>query len=379
MAPGAGDPGKRSRTAGHPSRPKAVSPLGTAGAPPSAPAGGDDPFGFHLPRTGQRAAAGDGAATPGDAADGPEHDGYNGVFYTVEANTRLVGDPWRPALTFIDVLSAADRVKPLELGADQDFNQGRVGTDEVWWKVRVKRGPHAGLVGYVQQRHLGGTIDVQRRGQIEFDGDVDGGVVTVGTAQQVDVHGMGVLHDAFTLSYEGADAERSRWLQFVWREVVGVLPGGTSKARDEAITTTAGTYHLTANGTYARAGFPLQGNYNVDSMDPTDPFYDAAFLGDRTAESATTIDMPTPLWRTVQEAFGGGAVKVVSRAHFHAFLVKGRRVVFETGFDVNWRFDHEGVVAPGVYGGARSQVVNSLPPVLAERLHERFPATEDIE
>ncbi|HVV82614.1 MAG TPA: hypothetical protein VHE35_06020 [Kofleriaceae bacterium] len=52
---------------------------------------------------------------------------------------------------------------------------------------------------------------------------------------------------------------------------------------------------------------------------------------------------------------------------------------FETGVDVTWRFDHEGAAAPGVYEGGRSQTVDSLPPVLAERLHEQFPATDDIE
>ena len=90
------------------------------------------------------------------------------------------------------------------------------------------------------------------------------------------------------------------------------------------------------------------------------------------------FDMPSALGDNVNLAFVDGAAKAISRAHFRSFLVKGRKVVFETEIDVSWRFDQPGAGGPGVYEGGRSHAVDSLPPVLAHRLHEQYPTAKDI-
>ena len=55
---------------------------------------------------------------------------------------------------------------------------------------------------------------------------------------------------------------------------------------DQAITTTGGTYGLTTD--------PGDPHYNTDTASPSDPFYEAAGMSGRTADSSTMYDMPNP-------------------------------------------------------------------------------------
>ena len=74
----------------------------------------------------------------------------------------------------------------------------------------------------------------------------------------------------------------------MWREVIGADDkGGASAPVKDSITTSGGTYDLTDNGTFDKPGTPGKTNYNTDSPNKSDPFYEATFEADRTADSAT--------------------------------------------------------------------------------------------
>jgi hypothetical protein len=199
-----------------------------------------------------------------------------------------------------------------------------------------------------------------------------------GTAQDVAAHGV----SGSSIGYEGKDADKMRWLQFIWREVIGVDDKGASKPVAGSITTSGGTYELTAGGTKSSSGSPKKENYNTDSKNSTDPFYEAGFAGDRTADSTTMVDQPGGAGAKAKEAFDDGAQSAVSRAHFSTFLVKDEKEVkYQTHVDVQWDFARkEDADAPpaGKHTVSGSGETSALPETIAERLHEQYPAYKDL-
>jgi hypothetical protein len=93
------------------------------------------------------------------------------------------------------------------------------------------------------------------------------------------------------------------------------------------------------------------------------------------------IDLPGAAVSQVKGAFKNGAKKVASRAHFSTFLVKGRKVAFQTQIDIAWDFPKkEDADAPpkGVHTVSGSSEASSLPATIAERFHDQYPAFKDI-
>ncbi|HSK00205.1 MAG TPA: hypothetical protein VK932_03150 [Kofleriaceae bacterium] len=163
--------------------------------------------------------------------------------------------------------------------------------------------------------------------------------------------------------------------------MVGIDDKGTSTPVKGSITTTGGTYDLTDNGTYDKFGKPAKNNYNTDCPDRSNPFYETVGEADRTADSTKMIDLPGPAVSQVKGAFRNGAKKVASRAHFSTFLIKGRKVTFQTAIDIAWSFQKkEDADAPpkGVHTVSGSSEAASLPATIAERFHDQYPTFKDI-
>lgn len=72
---------------------------------------------------------------------------------------------------------------------------------------------------------------------------------------------------------------------------------------------------------------------------------------------------------------------MVSRAHFHTFLVKDRKVQFGTHIDIHWDFakaDDTKTPAKGKHAVSGGGATDALPETIRERFHEQFPAYKDI-
>lgn len=317
----------------------------------------------------------DGETTPADAS-------YGGIVKAVTADdVSLVSDARQPKTTEVAKLKKTDRVTPVDLGTGQEFNKGAEGTDKTWWKVKVLAGTNAGKEGWIQTRNLGSILKVTKPGTLESTTKVGEGSVEVHTGQALEREGANDGDNNFALTYQGKDADQVRFLQFIWREIVGIDDKGVSAPVKGSITTSGGTYDLTDNGTYAKPGTPSKKNYNTDSPNAAEPFYEGFGEADRTADAAKMIDLPGAATGQVKGAFRNGAQKVASRAHFNTFLIKDRKVTFKTAIDIAWDFPDAASAdapKPGHHTVSGSSAADALPATIAERFHEQYPAFKDI-
>jgi hypothetical protein len=192
-------------------------------------------------------------------------------------------------------------------------------------------------------------------------GAVPGGQVSVRTGGQLTAGGPS---ESFQMGYTGGLASDSHWLQFIWREIVVTHPTKGVYALPDPITTSGGHYALTTD--------PDDPVYNTDSRDPENPFYEAAFANNRTADSTTIFDLPGSINALVQREFSNGATSVVSRAHFNTYLVRDFRATYHVYLQVEWSYGSPAVPARVQTVRAAGRV-NSLPAGMRKRLIEQRP------
>lgn len=209
------------------------------------------------------------------------------------------------------------------------------------------------------------------------------GTVGTGTSQgtvtlRTGVDTTSVYHSMFAISYRGPDSANAHWLQFIWREIIGVHADGSSHPVAATIrTTTANSYDLTANGTATANGTPGVSNYNTDSISATDPMYESEATANRTADATTMYDQPAAQATYVQAAFRNGATRVVSRAHFDTFLIRNDHVAYRVQTNVVW--DIASAAAATTAGGGTATAgstgaATSLPDTIRTRFHAQYPA-----
>jgi hypothetical protein len=207
------------------------------------------------------------------------------------------------------------------------------------------------------------------------EANVDGGVVTLRTGAQEDVD----LHpDNFTIAYKGPDAQNHHWLQFIHREIIGIHADNSAHPQTGNVTT-SGTrggagYKLTTGGTAAKPGTPTAENYNTDTTSSTDPFYEAGFASNRTADSSTIIDLPGTLTPKISAAFAAGAKKVVSRAMFDTYLIHTDKVTYHMQVTVEWTHNAAADDPRPVMTTSGSGAASDLPPDIRTTFHAQYPA-----
>jgi hypothetical protein len=214
-----------------------------------------------------------------------------------------------------------------------------------------------------------GTSAIPDPGTEVHKGAVPGGEVSVRTGVQLDAAGD---KEGYSIGYKGGLSSDSAWLQFIWREVEVEHPtkGGYRVNPPHPITTSGGSYRLTTD--------PSAPNYNTDSNKPDDPFYEAGFMADRTADSTTMFDEPSPMNPIVQGELAGGATKVTSRAHFNTYLIRDNRAIYHVGLDVEWVYTTP-AVPPRTQTVRSSGKVTGLPEGMRKRLIEQRPRFEYIQ
>ena len=204
-------------------------------------------------------------------------------------------------------------------------------------------------------------------GKEDATGAVPGGNISVRTGDEL----TGTAYnELFSLEYEGGLANETRWLQFIWREIISTDSAGVETRLGDSITTSGGTYNLTTD--------PASPSYNTDTNSATEPFYEAGFLSGRTADATTIYDQPSSMDAKVQGQFAAGAAKVVSRAHFNTFLIRDFRPVHKVAVTVEWSYS-AAAVPPRVQSVDESAACTSLPEGMKAKLVQQFPNYSYIE
>lgn len=243
-------------------------------------------------------------------------------------------------------------------GLEQDLNDEMSGS-ELHYALFLLNAP--------PPRAPTGAAGVPDEGTEVHTGTVPGGSVSVRTGTQLTPGGD---KEGYAVGYKGGLSDESAWLQFIWREILVEHPVRGGYRVDQSITTTGGTYRLTTD--------PSDPHYNTDTADPEDPFYEAAGMSGRTADSSTMYDMPSAATAFVNAELAGGATKVTSRAHFNTFLIRDYRALYHVTVDVEWVFT-SATVPPRTQTVAGSGKVSGLPDKIRARLVEQFPSFAYIE
>ena len=175
-------------------------------------------------------------------------------------------------------------------------------------------------------------VSVSTEGKLRASAKVPGGKIKVRTGGKTKNLGSGVEStERFWLDYTGTDAPRTRWLQFIWREIIADDPVKGKYRVSGTMSTTGGSYALTTD--------PKSPSYNTDVVPGTaDPFYESSGINNRTDNSTVIFDKPYDAADKVGGAFDAGATKVVSRAHFITYLVRDWRVLHKANVDIEWKF-----------------------------------------
>lgn len=287
--------------------------------------------------------------------------------WPAELKKAIKAGEWRTAAMVCWVLSDAEIRPQFDKLSDSDLDSIEA---EAKTMDTILRGLHGKVHRHVSfQKHDPGKatkvkqVDVEDEGDLEHSAKVGGGKVAVHTDVEANV-GDRAFDEMFSLSYKGKDAAKTRWLQFIWREIEVDEPTKGNFLLDEPVTTTGGTYPLTTDRS--------KPSYNTDSSDPDSPFYEAGFVSNRTSEATTIFDQPSPMKAKVDAQFDAGATKVVSRAHFTTYLVREMDVLHEVRIDVEWVFATKGDV-PRSQSVSKAGNASAIDAAMRKRLIEQYP------
>jgi hypothetical protein len=221
--------------------------------------------------------------------------------------------------------------------------------------VAFKRNPPAATTE-------GDQANVTKEGELKHSGKAGGGDVSVRTGAE---YAGGTYKEGFSLGYKGKDAAKTRWLQFIWREIVVDHPTKKTYRVDDEIGTSGGRYRLTID--------PKKPSYNTDTDPATgSPFYEAGGTNKRTADSTTIYDAPGAAQAFVDAAIDDGATKVTSRAHFTTYLVRDVDVLYKVEITVEWVFTSK-TVPPRKNTVESGGAASNLDPDQRKRLVSQFP------
>ena len=211
--------------------------------------------------------------------------------------------------------------------------------------------------------------------------NVPGGAVT--TYDQITEPGGTRKH--FGFSYQGTDADKTGWLQFLTREAEMFDSKGKSAGFETSVETEA------ANQPEKRKwGTPSSPFWTIDTGGSTAPFYEASDAAGRsfahtTSPTKTEIyDLPILNRQVTDAAFDheldedefadGKVAMVVVRLKFHDYLVRGMDVLYENTMTVEFKLRSKTGTNPTRRNIAgRGAATSKLKPEHHEALVRRFP------
>jgi len=201
---------------------------------------------------------------------------------------------------------------------------------------------------------------VTATGTEEHKASVAGGEVSVKTGVSYDSYTAG-----FSVGYEGGLAAESRWLQFIWCEVLATQADGSVKYVAE-------TGLATANGTMELTTDPSAPKYKVDSASTSSPFYETGATNIRTSTGTTIYDRPSEFTNIIHRQFDAGATTVVERDHFDVFLVRDYKTIYRVSVVVEWVYTSKTTVTRTTKFGSGGKV-DGLPGAMMKQLVKEYP------
>jgi hypothetical protein len=209
---------------------------------------------------------------------------------------------------------------------------------------------------------------VKKAGDEKYKGAVAGGDVSVHTDVEIDPGDGSKMGEVFELEYKGKDAGKTRWLQFISREIeVHPKTGSPTFLGDTVGPPTGNQYKLTTDKT--------KPNWNTDAAKTAaSPFYEDSGINNRTDDATTMFDAPGSYANLVTPQFDApvSATKVISRAHFATYLVRDMELLEKIEIDVEWEFTSK-TAPPRKFNVTRRGPAAALDPGQKERLTAQFP------
>jgi hypothetical protein len=208
-------------------------------------------------------------------------------------------------------------------------------------------------------------------GEVELRKDVDYKITfsettpSGGTISDVQERAGGV-----SLQYKGSDTQNTRWLQFIWREVVAEFPDGTKVAQPGSLTHSGQSYELTRDRN--------KRSYNTDTATKKSAFYEQDNSVNRSAGELTAFDLPDPRDDFATKPFKEAKKpkQVVSTAHLVDYLVRGDEVLFRAEIDINWTYATETDKPKPVTTLQSAGKADQLDPAMRRKLREQFPKVD---
>jgi hypothetical protein len=182
------------------------------------------------------------------------------------------------------------------------------------------------------------TATVIKPGTEKHTAKVGDGDVSVRTDVESKT-GSKTYPEGFSIGYTGRKAEDSRWLQFLWSEIISTQADKTEKRASATALGVAGgrSMDLTTD--------PTAPKYHVDSASTTNPFYENRFTNIRTATGTTIYDRPSEFTNVIMKEFDAGATKVVEKDHFDDFLIRENKTIYRVSVVVTWEYTSKTAVA----------------------------------
>jgi Domain of unknown function (DUF4157) len=200
------------------------------------------------------------------------------------------------------------------------------------------------------------------------------GGVSVRTGEEIELSSGARLPNMIALEYSGSLSADSRWLQFVWFELVANQPAAQVPVSGN-VPTSSGNKPFTTT--------PASPNWSVDSASTANPFYEAGFTNIRTRSATTMFDRPggssvAPLAATVFNSFPG-TIFVTFTAHFQTYLIQTGVAAYVVGYSASTTFlpGNAGPTTAGVgYTVSGSGPVTSVPDNLRTILLAGYPSAK---
>lgn len=217
-------------------------------------------------------------------------------------------------------------------------------TDSLINDYQANTGSKVGLVEHIKTKLAGddalfALYLIQSPGAYNFTGEPNAQLTKVLDVKSTEVAGgksfllMGAdfktsarsAEGGFGMNYTGALSQETRWLQFLWREVVAIDKNNKETRIGGNVSSSSGDYQLTTDD--------AKKVYNLDTIRRSEaPWYEAPNKdnelgpGTRMAGVAAIYDLPDWLqtYDAVVKAFElPDTVKVESRATFTSYLIRG--------------------------------------------------------
>jgi hypothetical protein len=226
---------------------------------------------------------------------------------------------------------------------------------------------------------------VRKVGKVEHSGAVGTpaggkgqplGQVEVRSGEDVDITG-GRLPNTIAIAYTGSLSADSRWLQFVWFEMVGNDATGTAHYN--------GTLSIQGQGTKALSTKPESPVWSIDAVTGPNPFYEGGYANLRKANSTTIFDAPgggivQPLADAIYQATPS-TTALTFTAHFETFLIQKDQAVYVVPWQASTAFTHAGktttTAATGYTIGAAG-AIQGLPAGRKTLLDQAYPRSRQI-